>query len=97
VRGNPSGERCAAQPSGRPHEPSGNRRPQMDGHRPSTRVGGHRTRLTDRLADTVAAWRSMRALPLAVLAHARPSALAPVLSGAFAWTALQRLPPREAR
>jgi len=51
VRGNPSGERCAAQPSGRPHEPSGNRRPQMDGHRPSTRVGGHRTRLTDRLAD----------------------------------------------
>jgi hypothetical protein len=32
VRGNPPGERCAAQPSGRPHEPSGNRRPQMDGH-----------------------------------------------------------------
>ena len=27
------GERCAAQPSGRSHEPSGNRRPQMDGHR----------------------------------------------------------------
>ena len=27
------GERCAAQPSGRPHEPSGNRRPQMDDRR----------------------------------------------------------------
>ena len=26
------GERCAAQPSGRPQEPLGNRRPQMDGH-----------------------------------------------------------------
>ena len=33
MRGNPPGERCAAQPSGRPQEPSGNRRPQMDGHR----------------------------------------------------------------
>jgi hypothetical protein len=33
VGGKPSmGERCAAQPSGRPHEPSGDRRPQMDGH-----------------------------------------------------------------
>ena len=27
-----SGERCAAQPSGRPQEPSGDRRPEMDGH-----------------------------------------------------------------
>ena len=34
MRGNPPGERCAAQPSGRPHEPSGNRRPEMDGHPP---------------------------------------------------------------
>ena len=52
MRGNPSGERCAAQPSGRPHEPSGNRRPQMDGH--PWRFRHDRTRLTDRLADIAA-------------------------------------------
>jgi hypothetical protein len=32
VPGDRPGERCVAQPSGRPHEPSGDRRPQMDGH-----------------------------------------------------------------
>jgi hypothetical protein len=32
----------------------------------------------------------MRALPAALLAHAPPSALAPVLAGAFASGALQR-------
>lgn len=32
MRGNPSGERRAAQPSGRPHEPAGDRRTKMDGH-----------------------------------------------------------------
>ncbi len=38
------GERRAAQPSGRPHEPTGNRRPQMDGH-PRGRLGDHGTEL----------------------------------------------------
>ncbi len=38
------GERRAAQPSGRLHEPTGNRRPQMDGH-PRGRFGGCGTEL----------------------------------------------------
>ena len=38
--GDRPGERRAAQPSGRPHEPSGDRRPEMDGH--------HRTALRRR-------------------------------------------------
>ena len=49
-----AGERCAAQPSGRPHEPSGNRRTRRMAI-PLARSGaaGDRTRLTDRLADVV--------------------------------------------
>ena len=50
MRGNPSGERCAAQPSGRPHEPSGNRRPRWMAIRDGA-SRRDRTRRTDRLAD----------------------------------------------
>ena len=51
------GERCAAQPSGRPHEPSGNRRPQMDGHprrrkRRGTELGLQTASLTRRRIAT---------------------------------------------
>jgi hypothetical protein len=37
VPGDRPGERCAAQPSGRPHEPSGDRRPKMDDHHRTAR------------------------------------------------------------
>ena len=48
------GERRAAQPSGRPQEPPGDRRPQMDGHpRRAARRGGTELGLQTALADTL--------------------------------------------
>ena len=51
--GDRPGERRAAQPSGRPHEPSGDRRPQMDDHpRPSAQASdGTELGLQTALAD----------------------------------------------
>ena len=65
VRATGAGERCAAQPSGRPHEPSGDRRTRRMAI-PSARFGaaGDRTRLTDRLADVVPLARASAGLVL---------------------------------
>jgi hypothetical protein len=82
------GERCAAQPSGRSHEPSGNRRPQMDDHRRAL-VRGRGTELGLQTASLTLDPRpgaQSRRCRLRALTRALESALAHVLDDALRLT-----------